>query len=61
MSEAKVEILNQTSGEELENLLNYYLGAGFTIQDSQVSWYQGKIEGVYVFVKYIAVEIEQEG
>lgn len=61
MSEVKVEVLNHVSGEELENMLNHYLGAGFNIQDSHVRWYQGTIEGVYVFVKYIAVEIEQEG
>lgn len=61
MSEVKVEVLNHVSGEELENMLNHYLDAGFNIQDSHVRWYQGTIEGVYVFAKYIDVEIKQEG
>ncbi len=61
MSEVKVEVLNRVSGEELENMLNHYLGAGFNIQDSHVRWNQGIIEGVYVFTKYIAVDSKQEG
>lgn len=59
MSEVKVEMLSEVSGEELESMISKYLNDGFNIQDSQVQWYQGKIEGVYVFVKYIA-ELDPE-
>lgn len=59
MSEVKVEMLSEVSGEELESMISKYLNDGFNIQDSQVRWYQGKIEGVYVFVKYIA-ELDPE-
>lgn len=60
MSEVKVEILNQASGEELQSLISDRLNKGFRIQDSQVRWYQGRIEGVYVFVKYKADEQPKE-
>ncbi|EOH86716.1 hypothetical protein [Enterococcus pallens] len=60
MSEVKVEILNEASAKELQSIISEYLNKGFSIQDSQVQWYQGRIEGVYVFVKYTAEERPKE-
>lgn len=53
MNEKKVivEILNQISDIDLEMLLETHLNNGYRIQDSQINWYCGKIEGVYVFIK----------
>jgi len=54
MSEVKVEVLNDLPADVLESMISKYMNEGFSIQDSQVQWYQGKIEGVYVFVKYVS-------
>lgn len=50
-AQVSVEVLNDVSANELQALIKDHLNAGYKIQDSQVQWYQGQIEGVYVFVK----------
>lgn len=46
-----VKTLNGISEEDLQVLIEKHLDMGYTIQNSQVQWYCGTIEGVYVFVK----------
>lgn len=50
-AQVSVEVLNDVSADELQVLIESHLNNGYRIQDSQVQWYQGQIEGVYVFVK----------
>ncbi len=46
-----VEVLNGRPADYLKGFIKEMLENGYTIQDSQVQWYSGTIEGVYVFVK----------
>lgn len=49
--DVEVRILNEVSEEYLSELINNMLRRGYMIQNSQVEWYCGKIQGVYVFIK----------
>lgn len=51
MKEVKVEILNGLREKEMQEMLTYYLNSGYEIQNSQVEWYCGTVQGVYVFVR----------
>lgn len=49
--DVEVRILNGVSEEYLSELIYNMLFRGYMIQNSQVEWYNGTIQGVYVFVK----------
>lgn len=51
MKEVKVEILNGLREKEMQEMLTKYLNSGYEIQNSQVEWYCGTVQGVYVFVR----------
>lgn len=51
MKEVKVEILNGLREKEMQEMLTEYLNSGYEIQNSQVEWYCGTVQGVYVFVR----------
>ncbi|MBP1040389.1 hypothetical protein I6N95_05110 [Vagococcus sp. BWB3-3] len=53
MNEVSVKTFFQISGKELEAMIQEHLNRGFYIQDSSISMYQMKLEGVYIFVKAI--------
>lgn len=52
-NEVIVKVVNGMSDEELETLIRMKLNLGFVIQNSQVEWSDGKINGVYVFIRAI--------
>lgn len=49
--DVEVRILNEVSEDYLSELIYNMLRRGYMIQNSQVEWYKGTIQGVYVFVK----------
>ena len=53
MNEVSVKTFFQMSSDKLEAMIQDHLNLGFYIQDSSISMYQQKLEGVYVFVKSI--------
>ncbi len=55
-AQVSVEVLNEITKDELEKLIEKHLTEGYKIQDSQIQWYLGKIQGVYVFVKGVESE-----
>lgn len=49
--DVEVKILNGVSEDYLSDLIYNMLRRGYIIQNSQLEWYSGKIQGVYVFIK----------
>ena len=49
--DVEVRILDEVSEQYLSELISNMLYKGYMIQNSQVEWYKGTIQGVYVFVK----------
>lgn len=49
--DVEVKILNDVSEDYLSELIYNMLRRGYMIQNSQLEWYNGKIQGVYVFIK----------
>lgn len=49
--DVKVEILSGWSAERLQGTIKQYINSGWTIQNSHVQWYNGTVEGIYVFIK----------
>lgn len=54
--DVSVQVINELYSGELEDMIKSFLNDGFKIQNSQVQWYCGRIEGVYVFIK----ELEED-
>lgn len=50
-AQVSVKVLNDIEETELKEIIESHLKKGYKIQDSQINWYLGKIEGVYVFLK----------
>lgn len=51
-ADVKIEILDtHLSIEYIENMIKKYLEDGYKIQNSDIQWYCGSIQGVYVFTK----------
>lgn len=55
-----VKMLDGMTANDLENLISAYITNGYAIQNSDVSWYQGTLLGVCVFVKREMLEKEQD-
>lgn len=49
--DVEVRVLNGVSEQHLSELISNMLYKGYMIQNSQIEWYNGKIQGVYVFIK----------
>lgn len=49
--DVEVRVLNGVSEQHLSELISNMLYKGYMIQNSQIEWYCGKIQGVYVFIK----------
>lgn len=58
VKEVKVEILNGLREKEMQEMLTEYLNSGYEIQNSQVEWYCGTIQGVYVFVREKTIDFK---
>ena len=50
--DVKIEIIDtHLKPSEIENMIKGYLMDGYEIQNSDVQWYCGRMQGLYVFIK----------